>query len=102
MEPVQDEHNRHSAKVCYQCGSTTTSLDKTMWSLLPHWYRSPAHGFKRPICKNCYVRNWWEKKYVPKDARCDLCGGGPYPNMERLFGYGIKKEKINSIAKDVS
>jgi len=78
MEPVQDEHNRHSAKVCYQCGSTTTSLDKTMWSLLPHWYRSPAHGFKRPICKNCYVRNWWEKKYVPKDARCDLCGKGAF------------------------
>ena len=26
----------------------------------------------------------------------------PYPNMERLFGYGTKKEKINSIAKDVS
>jgi hypothetical protein len=22
------------------------------------------------------VRNWWQKKYVPKDARYDLCGKG--------------------------
>jgi hypothetical protein len=71
LETAQDEHN--STKVCCQCGSKTTYLEKTKWGLLPHWYRSPGYGFKRPICKNCYVRKKWQEKYVPKDAKCFRC-----------------------------
>lgn len=69
MEPAQNEHNRHSTRVCVQCGSTTTSMEETEWGIYPHWYGT----FERPVCKKCYVRKKWQEKYVPKDAKCDRC-----------------------------
>ena len=76
LKPAENEHNRHSPKNCFQCGSATTSLDKTEWGLLPHWYWWEINGSRRLICKTCYVRNKWQEKYVPKGAKCDLCRKG--------------------------
>jgi hypothetical protein len=66
--------SKSTIKRCDICKSTTTSLEKTKWGYYPHWYKSSIYGFERPICKNCYVRNQWQKKHVPKDAKCSRCG----------------------------
>jgi DNA-binding transcriptional regulator WhiA len=69
MGTVENQDNRHSTKVCVECGSTTTSMEKTQWGIYPHWYGT----FERPVCKKCYVRRKWQEKYVPKDAKCFRC-----------------------------
>ena len=69
MGTVENQDNRHSTKVCVECGSTITSLEKTQWGIYPHWYGT----FERPVCKKCYVRRKWQEKYVPKDAECFRC-----------------------------
>ena len=74
MEPAQDEHNRHSPRNCFLCESATTSLDKTKWGLLPHWYWREINGSRRLICKKCYIRKKCQEKYVPNGVKCDLCG----------------------------
>jgi hypothetical protein len=70
METAKIQDNRQPPKVCVECGSTTTSMEKTEWGLYPHWYGT----FERPVCKKCYVRIKWQEKYVPKDVKCDRCG----------------------------
>jgi len=45
-------------------------MERTEWGIYPHWYGT----IDRPICKKCYVRRNWQKKHVPEDAKCDLCG----------------------------
>ena len=73
LEPAQDKHNRHSPRNCFLCESATTSLDKTKWGLLPHWYWREINGSRRLICKKCYVRKKCQEKYVPNGVKCDRC-----------------------------
>lgn len=70
LESSKNQDDRHCTKVCVECGSSTTSMEKTKWGIYPHWYGT----IERPICKKCYVRKKWQEKYVPKGVKCDRCG----------------------------
>jgi hypothetical protein len=67
--PIVSSDRSDNSKRCAICKSPSTSLEKTAWGLLPHWYKSPIYGFKRPICQNCHVRTKLHTKHVLKDKR---------------------------------
>jgi hypothetical protein len=88
---VSDRINRSQDSVdnftkirkCSTCGNFTSSKEKTKWGLYEHWYGSSEN----PICKKCYVRKHYRKKFSPFGVNCDNCNG----IKTTLTKYGVPK-----------
>src|SRR2546423_14240235 len=61
--------NYTEVKRCSICGSSRTYKDHNEWGEYDHWYGNN----EKPICKKCYSRANWIKRFVPKDIKCDQC-----------------------------
>lgn len=75
-------------KRCSICSSVTTYIEKTKWGPHPHWYGKSEN----PICKTCYLRLSWQKKYIPANAKCDICNSTETTNSR----YGTPQWIKNS------
>jgi hypothetical protein len=67
-----ETHNgkSRSIKKCSTCGGSTYN-EKTKWGTYEHWYGTSDC----PICKRCFNRSIWQKRFVPLDVKCDRCQG---------------------------